>query len=81
MMRSRIEPDGTTRLPEQVRERLGLDAGDEVEFVLENGHVILRPRKKDIREIRGMLSHLVRNPVSVEEMNQAIKDAVASKNS
>ncbi len=81
MMRSRVESDGTTQIPEEIRERLGLDAGDEVEFVVENGHVILRRRKKDIRELSGMLSHLADRSVSVEEMNEAIQRAAASQNS
>lgn len=81
MILSRVESDGTMQIPEQVCERLGLGAGDEVEFIVENGHVILRRRKEDIRKLSGVLSHLVDKPLSVEEMNEAIRRAAASQNS
>jgi AbrB family looped-hinge helix DNA binding protein len=75
-MQSKVESDGTVQLPEKARDRLGLAAGDEVEFVLENGNVTLQRRKTDIRELRGVPSHLAAKPVSVEEMNEAISRSV-----
>ena len=55
-----ITSKGQVTIPKPVRDRLGLKAGDQVEFVEENG--LVRVRKKTspsvFKEYRGFLKHL-----------------------
>lgn len=43
---STISSKGQVTVPQEIRIRLGLKAGDRVEFVVERGHTILRPARK-----------------------------------
>jgi antitoxin PrlF len=40
---STISSKGQITVPLEIRDRLGLKAGDRVEFVVDRGHTILRP--------------------------------------
>jgi len=42
---SRISSKGQVTVPVEVRKRLGLKAGDRVEFVVDNGRTIIRPER------------------------------------
>jgi AbrB family looped-hinge helix DNA binding protein len=47
---------GQVTIPKPVREALGIDAGDEIDFVLAaNGSVRLEVRRRDVRELAGSL--------------------------
>jgi len=64
---------GQITLPKEVREILGVSTGDQIEFVInDRREVSVRSAKGDVRELRGMLKHLVKRPLTVEEMNEAI---------
>ena len=64
---------GQTTIPKEIRDRLGLEPGDKLDFVVEaDGRVVLRPATRDVRELRGMLRRKGRKPVSLEEMDRAI---------
>lgn len=68
-----ITSKGRITLPKEVREALRVSTGDQVDFVIgEKGEVTIRGVTGDVRELRGMLKHLIRRPLSVEEMNEAI---------
>jgi len=41
----KISPQGQIRLPKKVMERLGIDKGDYIEVDVEEGNVVLKPRK------------------------------------
>jgi AbrB family looped-hinge helix DNA binding protein len=58
-------------IPQVIREHLHLRPGDKLEFVIQDDQeVTIRPPSVDIRELRGMLAHKVKRPVTVEEMRQ-----------
>jgi antitoxin PrlF len=62
---------GQLTIPQDVRHRLGLHAGDRVEFVeLPNGDFAIRPAAHDVRSLKGLLGKPVK-PVSVDDMNPA----------
>ena len=68
-----VTSKGQITLPKAVRERLRLDTGDRVDFIInDEGDVVLRPFGSDIRRLEGLLRRPGRRPVSVEEMNEAI---------
>ena len=60
MAKTRITTKGQVTIPKEVRERLGLRAGDELEFVEEDGVFSLRKRLPPtvLSKYRGYLKHL-----------------------
>ena len=73
---------GQVTIPKPVREALGIDAGDEIDFVLAaNGSVRLEVRRRDVRELAGSLrtadgKRLAR--LSLEQMDAAIARHLAT---
>jgi antitoxin PrlF len=66
---------GQTVIPKAIRNHLGLQPGDALDFVVQdNGDVLIRPATEDIRGLKGLLHRPRRLPVSVEKMNQAIRN-------
>lgn len=64
---------GQVTIPLDVRQRLGLDAGDRIEFVeLAGGEFAIKPAIDDVRSLKGLL-HKPATPVSVEAMKAAIR--------
>ena len=64
---------GQVTIPLAVREKLGLDTGDRVEFVdLGNGQFGLMPAPEDITALKGSLRK-PRSPVTIEAMNEAVR--------
>lgn len=71
---------GQITLPAKVREELGLDAGDKIDFVAEErGSYRIVARRKDIRLLSGRLNGYASRPMTIEEMNQAILDEAAER--
>ncbi|HEV8254880.1 MAG TPA: AbrB/MazE/SpoVT family DNA-binding domain-containing protein [Vicinamibacteria bacterium] len=64
---------GQVTIPKEVRQRLKLHAGDRVHFIVrEDGEVLLKPAKIDIRELGGLLYRKGRKPVSIEAMDDGV---------
>jgi antitoxin PrlF len=73
MATATVTSKGQITLPKAVRERLHLDTGDRVDFVVnEQGDVVLRPFGSDIKDLRGLLQRGRKRAVGVEAMNRAI---------
>lgn len=68
---------GQITIPKVVRDRLALEAGDQLEFVFEEpgDRVVLRPGNRDRGELKGLLHLPGRRPVSIREMDGAIRRA------
>jgi antitoxin PrlF len=65
---------GQVTIPKAIRESLGLHSGDKLEFVLvESGKAFIRPITKRVDEVFGRLYKSERKPVSVEEMDEKIR--------
>lgn len=61
---------GQVTVPREIRDRLGLKAGDKLTFtLLSDGTVILRAKTKRLADLAGMLTLPDRPKVSVEDMN------------
>jgi AbrB family looped-hinge helix DNA binding protein len=59
-------------IPADVRAELGIEAGTRIEFVKTSDGWLLKPATRPVTVLKGMLG--VRSkPVSVEEMNRAIR--------
>ncbi|MEW6756159.1 MAG: AbrB/MazE/SpoVT family DNA-binding domain-containing protein [Candidatus Latescibacterota bacterium] len=65
---------GQTTIPKGMRDHLGLRAGDRIDFVIDDhGNVLMRPAVATLSELKGLLRHRVRQPVTIEEMNAAVR--------
>ena len=77
MSTTTLTSKGQLTLPKSVRDQLNLSAGDRLEVhVDEAGMIVLRPVTIDASELFGVLPR-PRRPVSIEEMNAAIRKRVA----
>ncbi|MFO1266095.1 MAG: AbrB family transcriptional regulator [Rubrivivax sp.] len=67
-------------LPKAVRDAMGVGPGDQIHFVPSlNGFRIVAV-KGDITRLRGIFKGRVAKPVSIEEMNRGIAEAVTARN-
>jgi AbrB family looped-hinge helix DNA binding protein len=56
MVRARISSKGQLTIPQEIRERYGLDTGDEVEFLSEEKGAYLVPlKRKKLTDLYGIL--------------------------
>jgi len=73
MASATLTSKGQITIPLRVREKLGLEPGDRIEFVeVDEGKFQLIPRTRSIKELEGRYHGKVSRPVSIEEMNAAI---------
>lgn len=69
---------GQITLPKAVRERLRVDTGDQVDFVVnDRGDVVVRAATLDVSQLKGLLKRPRARTVTIEEMNAAIARAHA----
>jgi AbrB family looped-hinge helix DNA binding protein len=79
MTRATLTSKGQITIPKEVRERLGIEAGDRLEFVeQERGVYKVVAATKDVRHLKGLVPK-PRRPVSVEEMKAAIRKSRGRK--
>ena len=77
MTTATLTSKGQITIPLAVRRKLGLDAGDRVEFVeLASGEFALKAATEDVRSLKGMIGRPAR-AVSISTMNAAIKRRAA----
>jgi antitoxin PrlF len=77
-----ITSKGQITIPIEVRKKLGLKSGDQINFFEdEDGKYLIRPKTGSIMEMEGILQRLGIVPLgyapSIEEMNQAVLDRAA----
>ncbi len=75
MPTTKLSSKGQTVIPKAIRDHLGLRPGDQLDFLIQSdGAVVIRPAVRDIRRLKGLLHRPGQKPVSVEEMNRAIRE-------
>ena len=72
-----VTSKGQTTIPKEVRDRLGLEQGTRIEWSVEDGKATIRPRKVRAIDLAGILHRPGMKRLSVEEIDEAIMDAVA----
>jgi AbrB family looped-hinge helix DNA binding protein len=73
MPRSTVTSKGQITIPKEVRDQMGLKAGDRVDFVKNRtGRFSLRPLTTDFRSLRGIVKSRLNRPITLEEMDEAI---------
>ena len=72
--KSTISSKGQITVPIEIRQRLGLKAGDRVEFVVEEGKTVLRPNRSE--EENPFLKYVGALPAfsSMEQINAWVRD-------
>jgi AbrB family looped-hinge helix DNA binding protein len=74
-----VTSKGQVTIPKAVRERLGLDAGMEVEFVVEDDEsVVVRVKKPAMERLRDVQQTLDRHEVDLEAMRSESRRAWGS---
>lgn len=80
MSQATLTSKGQITIPKDVRDRLGLESGDQVNFiVLENGRVLMQPATVRVTELKGILYKKGRRGVTVEGMNAAVAKRMSRK--
>jgi len=74
-----ITSKGQTTIPKEVRDALGLHAGDKIDFIVDaNGKkATVLPVTLDARNLRGILKPKQKRRVTLEEMETAIASGAA----
>ncbi len=70
---------GQTTVPKEVRDFLGLEEGTQVEWVLDDGKATVKPRTLRAVDLAGVLGPSPVGPLTVEQMNEGIAEAVAER--
>ena len=77
---STITSRGQTTIPRHIREKIHLQEGDKIEWVeTDDGHIEVIPITRDAAQVAGLFKHWVKKPVSIDDMNTAIKRTAAEK--
>ena len=76
---SKITSKGQTTIPAEVREYLGIGAGDRLGYEFVDGKVLLVPKNRSALEFAGVLFDPDRAAVSVEAMNEVIGKAISDR--
>jgi AbrB family looped-hinge helix DNA binding protein len=80
MLTATLTTKGQITIPLEVRERLGLKAGDQIEFQLgPSGEVVITSKRIPFEEIQGILRSPGQKAVSVREMDKGIERAVHAR--
>ena len=72
MTEATLTSKGQITIPKQVRETLGLESGDRIEFVGTDKGFLIVPAKRDLAALCGMFKNRRAKPATLEEMNEAI---------
>lgn len=76
---SRITSKGQTTIPIEVREHLGIAAGDTIQFVLIDGHYEIIPRNRPAASLFGRLQEYAIPNTSLQDYRDAVEDYFSRK--
>lgn len=75
-----ITSKGQVTIPAEVRKRLGLKAGDRIDFVFrQDGNVVLKSKRIPFEELRGIVRSRRRKPLSIRDMHKVIEEAAVER--
>lgn len=79
MPKATITSKNQITLPKEVRLKLGVAPGDQVEFRIdEDGEIAVLPAKGSAIGLFGMVRGATDAPVSIEEMDRSVADQLAA---
>ncbi|PKL37189.1 MAG: AbrB family transcriptional regulator [Spirochaetae bacterium HGW-Spirochaetae-1] len=74
MTHSKITSKGQITIPRLVRNKLNLKTGDKIDFKIRDGEITLVPISKETTEVFGVLSRDNQKAVTIDQMNESIKE-------
>ena len=74
MQESTVTVKGQTTLPKSVRQALHLMPGDRIRYMVLDGGEVRIVRTRPVSEMSGILKGATNRPISLEEMEAAIRD-------
>ncbi len=78
MSTATVTSKGQITLPKAIRESLGVERGDQIEFVEgRQGEIHIRPLKYRLEDLGGFLSRPGTRRAAVREMDDAVRDGAA----
>jgi antitoxin PrlF len=72
MASATLTSKGQVTLPKSVRERLGVETGDRLEFIESEQGFLVVAATRDIRFLKGIIGR-PKKPVTIDDMNKAIE--------
>ena len=72
MVSATLTSKGQVTLPKSVRERLGVETGDRLEFIESEQGFLVVAATRDIRSLKGIVAR-PKKPVTIDDMNKAIE--------
>jgi len=80
MQIAKITSKGQITMPKAIRQALGVQPGSKIEFYMnENKEIIVRPISRTVDAVFGKLYRPGRKPVSIEAMDDAIKEKMKAR--
>jgi antitoxin PrlF len=79
MSEATITSKGQVTIPKPVRDALGVEAGDRIDFVDTDKGFLIVPVKRDLKALRGMFKGRRKKPATIEEINAAIAEMGGEK--
>lgn len=80
MAEAKVTSKGQITIPKEVRDKMNLHPGDKVLFEeTQEGDVKISAQKKSILRLAGILHRPGQKKVSIEEMNEAIKQRAVDR--
>lgn len=80
MTMATITSKGQITIPKDIRDSLLLRNGDKVDFTItDQGEVLLRPLSKRVDDLFGRLHRSAREPLSVADMDTAIRSKIRER--
>lgn len=74
-----ITSKGQVTIPKRIRDELGLTAGTEIEFIVEeDGTIRVRPKEPAFQRLRTVKEQLAEHDVDIEKMRRESKAAWSS---
>ena len=82
MTHATITSKGQVTIPKDIRQQLDLKTGDRIDFILGNaGEVVIRRVTNSTADVRGILAHRAQAPLTVEQMDDAVRQRFKSRRS
>lgn len=78
---STMTSKGQLTVPQEIRKRLGLEAGDRVEFVVEEGRTVIRPARSEVNPFEKYIGILGPFPGGEEGIKAWIDDMRSDEDS
>jgi antitoxin PrlF len=75
-----ITAKGQTTIPKAIRDRLRVEPGDRIDFVVQaDGSVTVEPALQGVAPLKGLLAGRRRSPVSIATMHETIRQRAAAR--